>query len=373
MVAGRWSARQDDAFVDLIYDAALDETLWPSVLSNLADRAGAQPANFLQIDVLDGHGFGLTARTPDDTLSCYFAQWAQRNPIGLVRDAGDYRAGWTPRITHDGECLDRGMLERSDYWNEFLVPIGAYHSIAVRLALRGNDVTSIGLGRPAHLGPFANDDIDRIKPFHRHLIRAERIAHSLGLRQTTFDQFDTLLATSPDALFFLDDRFRLLRWTAAGDAMLGHGGALRTVAGRLHARHGIEDRALQGALTSALASGAPLPLTLQGSQSGDTLSLSVARLGERAMAGVTGARCLLVSVRPLAKPAPAKALRASYGLTAAEAELALALAAGDSLRAVAARRGVSINTVRNQLSAVFDKTGCRRQQDLVRLLTTRGT
>lgn len=370
MVLNRWSARQDDQFVDLIYDAAVDDALWPSVLQGLADRAGAHPGNLLQIDIVDGHGFGVAARVPDDTVPRYFAEWAQLNPLGLVDDVGDYRMGWMPRITHDSECLDRRLLEQSDYWNKFLVPVGAFHMITMRLALRGNDLTSIGLGRPNHLGAFENDDVARIASFHRHLIRAERIGRSLGLRQAELDQFDTLLATSPDALFFLDDQFRLLRWTAAGDALLRHGGALSTVGGRLRANQGAADAALRGVLADALASRTPLPLTLPGVQPGDALSLSVARLGERALAGVTGARCLMVSVRPLAKPDPTDLLRTRHGLTKAEAELTLALSSGESLRAVAKRREVSYYTVRNQLSAVFDKTGCRRQQDLVRLLTS---
>lgn len=369
-MASRWSEREDGKLIDLIYDTAFDGTLWPSVLREVADRAGAHPANLLQIDVVDGHGFGLTARTPEDTVSCFFDEWAQRNLIGLVQDAGDYHAGWTPRITHDSECVDRRLLERSDYWNEFLVPLGAFHMINMRLALRDNDVTAIGLGRPNYLGPFADDEIARIKPLHRHLIRAERIWRGLGLRQAEFDHFDALLAASPEALFFLDDRFKLLRWTAAADALLRDGSTLRAIEGRLCAAQSDGNAELQRALATALAAGAPLPLTLAGGSAGDAVVVSVARMGERVAAGVSGARCLMVSVRSLAAPDAAGALRKSYDLTVAEAELALALSAGHSLRDVAARRGVSIHTVRNQLGAVFDKTGCRRQQDLVRLLTT---
>lgn len=370
MVARCWSERDDDRLVDLIYDAAFDASLWSSVLGDLADRAGAHPANMVQINVVDGKGSGLTARTPEDTLPCYFAEWAQRNPVGLVRDAGDYRIGWTPRITHDSECLDRQRLERSDYWNEFLVPVGAFHSIFVRLALRDDDITSISFGRPSYLGPFTSDDIARVKPFHRHLIRAERIGRSLKTEQAKFDQVDALLARSPEALFFLDHRFKLLRWTGAADMLLRDGSALRAVGGRLYAAQAGADAALQQALATALAAGAPLPLTLPGATADNAMTVSVARMGERIQAGLGDARCLMVCVRAPAVRNAAGTLRTRYELTATEAELAIALAAGHSLRDVAARRGVSFYTVRNQLTAVFDKTGCRRQQDVVRLLTT---
>jgi DNA-binding CsgD family transcriptional regulator len=57
-----------------------------------------------------------------------------------------------------------------------------------------------------------------------------------------------------------------------------------------------------------------------------------------------------------------------YDLTASEALLALHIADGGDTGGYAAARQVSRNTVRNQLQAVFDKTGTRRQAELVRLL-----
>lgn len=57
-----------------------------------------------------------------------------------------------------------------------------------------------------------------------------------------------------------------------------------------------------------------------------------------------------------------------YELTASEALLALHIADGGDTGGYAAARQISRHTVRNQLQAVFDKTGTRRQAELVRLL-----
>ena len=57
-----------------------------------------------------------------------------------------------------------------------------------------------------------------------------------------------------------------------------------------------------------------------------------------------------------------------HGLTAAEQSMLAALAEGLPLLTVAARQGVSLTTVKTQLCAVLAKTGCRRQQDLARLV-----
>ena len=63
------------------------------------------------------------------------------------------------------------------------------------------------------------------------------------------------------------------------------------------------------------------------------------------------------------------ALSRDFGLTAAEVRLAARLREGLTLKDAAADLGVSFNTVRNQLRAVFDKMGLNRQSDLVRALS----
>ncbi len=62
-------------------------------------------------------------------------------------------------------------------------------------------------------------------------------------------------------------------------------------------------------------------------------------------------------------------IRDSFGLTPAETRLAARLKEGLTLREAADDLGVSVNTVRNQLRAIFDKMGLYRQSDLVRALT----
>jgi DNA-binding CsgD family transcriptional regulator len=58
----------------------------------------------------------------------------------------------------------------------------------------------------------------------------------------------------------------------------------------------------------------------------------------------------------------------NFGLTPAEAVFAAEISKGDGLQAAASRLGVSLTTVRTHLAHVFDKTGTRRQAELVRLI-----
>lgn len=61
-------------------------------------------------------------------------------------------------------------------------------------------------------------------------------------------------------------------------------------------------------------------------------------------------------------------LMATFGLTPAEADLAIEMARGDGRQAAARRLGVSVGTVRSHLMRIFEKTGVSRQAELVHLL-----
>jgi DNA-binding CsgD family transcriptional regulator len=71
-----------------------------------------------------------------------------------------------------------------------------------------------------------------------------------------------------------------------------------------------------------------------------------------------------------AAPAQIDLYSRAFRLTSAEARLAVHLASGASLTEAADAFGVTHNTVRAQLRAIFDKTETHRQSELVRLLQT---
>jgi DNA-binding NarL/FixJ family response regulator len=58
-----------------------------------------------------------------------------------------------------------------------------------------------------------------------------------------------------------------------------------------------------------------------------------------------------------------------FGLTSAEAAIAIALASGEAAEEIAARRRRSQATVRTQIRAVLRKTDCASVLDMAMLLT----
>ena len=63
-------------------------------------------------------------------------------------------------------------------------------------------------------------------------------------------------------------------------------------------------------------------------------------------------------------------LRCHFGLTPAEARLALHLVAGETLRSAEAKLSIRYETARTHLKNIFNKTGTCRQAELVVAIVT---
>jgi len=67
---------------------------------------------------------------------------------------------------------------------------------------------------------------------------------------------------------------------------------------------------------------------------------------------------------------PIDLLKCRFGLTPAEARLALHLVAGETLRSAEAKLSISYETARTHLKNIFGKTGTCRQAELVIAIVT---
>jgi DNA-binding CsgD family transcriptional regulator len=86
--------------------------------------------------------------------------------------------------------------------------------------------------------------------------------------------------------------------------------------------------------------------------------------------GAAEKRLVIIFMADPAKISPPgpRQLRHQFGLTAAEASLASQIIRGRGLKACAELIGISEPTARTHLRRIFEKTGTKRQADLVRLI-----
>jgi DNA-binding CsgD family transcriptional regulator len=204
------------------------------------------------------------------------------------------------------------------------------------------------------------------------VVRALRISQSLGPRTQVAAHLADVLDQSPHGLFLLDaggvirhanrEAERLIK---AADGLCSKGEQLSAVGGFGRALEQLVHRAASPDLT--LRSGGSMSIV--NPRRDAPLSLTVAPLRPERF-GAAPAGWVLVCATDLAREvkAPDALLRQVFGLTAAEARVALALFEGANPRDIAVRLGVSFNTVRNQMTRIFEKTQTHKQSDLVRLI-----
>ena len=98
------------------------------------------------------------------------------------------------------------------------------------------------------------------------------------------------------------------------------------------------------------------------------LIVAVFIVRRRLSPGVKVAALMLVTPVEIADVPSATVVQGLFDLTPAEAKVARGLASGLTVHDIAGTHGTSATTVRNQVRAVFAKTGMHRQADLVGLL-----
>jgi DNA-binding CsgD family transcriptional regulator len=278
------------------------------------------------------------------------------------------------------EHFDEDFVARDRFYQDFLIPYGGRYVSGVKLLQDESLSVVLGVHRGQGSQPLGVAELLLCKRLARHLVAALRLSLA-GMKQRQ----ETLLGMAllarlraPAAL--VDEQRRLLCVNPAALELLAQQRCVYEIEGRIHCRHGKDDAALLVGLLQLLRA----PASAATGARADRLFLRLqARHGEPAL-GLYG--CALqpqgtlraFGDRPLAMllfHAPDARLEldpfivsAAYDLTPAEARVAVAAARGAAPEDIAVLHGVSIHTVRSQLSTVFQKTGCSRRAELVSAL-----
>ena len=255
-------------------------------------------------------------------------------------------------------------------------PQGINDVLAIWLARDGEAVGSLGFGWAAAAGPVGDETLATARLLVPHLQRATAISRLLDLATLTGATFTSLFDTLSTPVFLVDPAVRLVHANDAARAILSAGDPLRTRGGLL--------RAVEPGVSQALAVAVDACVNLDGlrkkgmgipvrGRDGVVAALYVLPLLQvteesfdsgRVPPAVAAVFMTQSSAMPVAEAGLVSAL---FGLTIAEARVFEGIAEGQSIAGIADRLGVQESTVRTHLLRVYDKTGLRRQTDLVRM------
>lgn len=358
-----------------VYEAALDETLWSAALQKLAAITNSQAATFW---VLDGSAhprlpiFSFINLDPK-LIQEYLDGMAAVDPTVqyLVTHPG------LP-IVHDGLFITEREKDRHAYydWHH------RYTDMRFRLISRMSPAPAIQAGVALHrqhaVGRFESGDIEQFETLHRHVERALTLGFRLGSLGSLQQGWMELLDRNSAAILLLDAQQHVIYANQAAVRLCRNSDGLRlSTAGVIAMRRQDNDH-LQRLIAQAMSIHAGQScdgdgvMLVQRPSGKRSYLLLIAPMSKRnsTWAALQPTVSVVITDPELQPAAEHERLRVAFGLTRAEARLAVQLAAGDALQFAAAKLSISYGTARARLAEIFRKTDTHRQGELVKLLWT---
>jgi DNA-binding CsgD family transcriptional regulator len=362
-----------DKLLDQIYDAATDEELWTPALTEIADLTDSVGGNIFGADnKVRLVAFAFIGRLSEEAERA----WRERhvfNPLAAYMNSSP-----VGKLVRSDDLMPLRELQRTAFFNEVFRSQDVAHLAMVPLAAKHDFQVGFSICRSARQGPFEAAALRLLSRLYPHLRRSLLLGFRLdgykALQRAQFGVIDRLSV----GVILVDRATKVVFANAAARSMAAPDGPLRLRNCALAAASATHAQRLQQLIQAALR-GAPVgAMSIPHPDDGRLLTVLVSSVRSRDIDrfGGLGMRdvAAMVFVSDPARPLeiPAEWIMDAYGLTLAEARVALCASSGASIPETATRLNISPNTVKTHLRHVFAKTGASRQAELARLMTSIG-
>ncbi|MUL66160.1 hypothetical protein BOO86_16925 [Mycobacterium sp. CBMA 234] len=351
--------------VSSIYDSAVQPEQWTATMSEVHTLFGATGAGLVLADSVSRAPQSVTI--PTEALNeyrdyyrhvDYILEAVEAGPVGLVRGCQELSA-LQPKAEFHMDWMCRHHLDDGLFVRLTDGPEPATWVVATEKRSELFDTTE-----RVHLA-------DALVP---HFQRALRIQHDLSEATHQIRNISSAMDNVTRIGMAVVDCSLSVRYlnTAAENIVRGHDG-LSIRDGTFVFAYPAADAALRSGINAALGQAKSVVR-------GATSMLCPRPSGLRpyvihvlpfqhVTAPLAEARALVLILDPDRHPQPdGDLLRQLYGLTTAEAAVAIRLMQGDGIKPIADSMYLSAGTVRTHVQHIFDKTGTHRQAELVRTL-----
>jgi DNA-binding CsgD family transcriptional regulator len=355
-----------------IYDAALDPDLWPSVIGEICAFVGGMTGILYAQDSTGQKGelyydWGLER----ETLERYFKTYARMNPLYPARtflDVGE--------VYSATDLVSVAEIESTRFHKEWALPMGSIDTVFTNLERSSNSIASFSITRSAKDGQVDSSAKQRMRLVAPHIRRSVLIGKVVDQHKLEALTFAEVVDGLVDSVFLVNSEARITFANRSGQAMLDDGHILRARQGVLVA----SDPDCNPDLREALKASADGDIAVGEKGVSVTLSAGATKQhlahllpltsGARFKAGRQHAATAAICVRKAAldTPSPLHIVSDIYKLTASEVRTLSGIVEIGGVAGTADALGISEATVKTHLQRIFDKTGVRRQADLVKLV-----
>ena len=354
-----------------IYDCTLDPEGWNAVLPRIGAFVGGSAGGlFVHDSSRRSMNVVYEFATDPEYRKLYVEKYLTLDPMSgtyFVLDVGEVFS--TSTVMQHAEFL------QSRFYRELIRPRGWIDNICVYLDKSPEGRAGLALFRDDRQGIADEPARERLRLLVPHLRRAVLIGKLIEFKTAEAATFADALDGLSAAMLFVDSSGRITHSNAEGRAMIADGGVLRASLGRLVASDPDANRTLQDIFLAAATGdaaigvrGVAIPLV---ARDGERYVAHVLPLSSGARRGVgvnyAAAAVLLVQKAALATRSPIETIAKTYRLTPMEVRVLLAIVEIGGAPQVAETLGIGEGTVKTHLKRLYQKTGARRQADLVKL------
>lgn len=360
-----------DALVGRLYEAAVVPELWNAALLDMSAWIGADAFHLFAWDQAEGRARLALVSHPHfvDVIRKFDDYYGK---VDVVRERALSVAPGEFFVTQNH--FDDSFVRRNEWFQDFLIPNGMCWSTGGTVPIEQGVHTVLAMLRANDRGRYNDDELVRARRLWGHFQRAsslfvqtESLRQQSALGQRGLDHMEVGVVST-------DHRGYLLYANRQAEAIVGASGMLRVRNGFLGAADPTADGTLRAAIALAATKQRSTSLPMVDPHPGRAeLFVTVSPLRDSSSAwSVLHRPAVLVLLRSRGRQRmlTGQQLVQLFRLTPAEARLARAMTLGRMPEEFATDCGLSMATVRTQLRKVFEKTGTRRQPELIRLLAS---
>ena len=371
---GRRRMDRDETLLDLIggiYDSTLNPDNWNAILPRIGAFVGGSSGGlFAHHSTRRSGNIFYEFGTDPNFRKVYLDRYMTMDPMFgtyFVLDVGEVFS--TSTVMSHAEFL------QSRFYKECIRPQGWIDNVVVYLDRTPEGHAGFSVFRHEREGLADEPARERLRLLVPHLRRAVLIGRLIEFKTAQAATFADALDGLSAGMLFVDSNGRITHANAVGSAMIADGKVLHASLGRLLANDPDTSRALRDIFLAAGNGdaaigdrGVALPLV---ARDGERYVPHVLPLssGARRGAGVSYAAVavLFVQKAALATHSPPEVIAKTYRLTAMELRVLLAIVEIGGAPQVAVTLGIGEGTVKTHLKRLYEKTGARRQADLVKI------
>ena len=353
-----------------IYDCALDPTKWESVLAVVCREYSFSSA-MMGVARYPSDPFVLASTGVDSALLARLPE--------LSADMAALWGGWeqVQRFPLDepivnSQLIPRAALNDNAYRAEWLSR-GVADAAIVMIARDTTMIGNVGFNRHESAGPIGDGEVTGLRLLAPHFRRAVTISNLFDMKRIESATLSNVLDSFNFGIVLVNANLGIVHSNTVAAGLLATQDPIRSTRGTLMLPSRAAHEALERAVHHAAANSATLGSRGIGipaqRQDGEACIIHVLPLKHgllRRGLGHSAAAALFIAPA-VASRLPTDALALLYDLTPAETRVFELLVAGETVAAIAKTLCVALSTVKTHLVHLFQKTGCQRQSELVRL------